>query len=292
MRPASGELFPIPFASGSLRRPPVQPELREESAESRPASPKLSEGLKSALREGKTPRGPSIPGGDSGALAWKTLLYALLVLVSGGACLFFIKRIKPRLVGAKGKGIAILQTTSLGPRQRVAVLEIEGEDSFSDAARRTSRCSPNWTTPPGPLQKRRSTSRKYWTRGWMMRTSLRGSAGALLLLLAILMGSGSAAAQEMKPEEKQASGEMPSIEDMFSLVDKATGESENPETDEKGWTAPIRLAVVFTLLALLPSLLVMVTSFTRIVIVLSFVRRRCPRREFPRPWPLSDWRCF
>ena len=50
---------------------------------------------------------------------------------------------------------------------------------------------------------------------------------------------------------------------------------------ERNWTTPVRLVIIFTGLALLPSLFVMMTSFTRIVIVLGFVRRALSTQSIP-----------
>jgi flagellar biosynthetic protein FliP len=70
---------------------------------------------------------------------------------------------------------------------------------------------------------------------------------------------------------------MPGAGDLLKLVDKSA-----PREGQGGeWSAPIRLAAVFTVLALLPSLLVMVTSFTRIVIVLAFIRRALTTQSIP-----------
>lgn len=70
---------------------------------------------------------------------------------------------------------------------------------------------------------------------------------------------------------------IPQADDLMKVIDKAT------PRDAKGgeWSASVRLAVVFTMLALLPSLLVMVTSFTRIVIVLAFIRRALTTQSIP-----------
>ena len=64
---------------------------------------------------------------------------------------------------------------------------------------------------------------------------------------------------------------IPSINDLMTVIDKAT----TTETEGKDWSTPVKLVIIFSGLAILPSLLVMMTSFTRIVIVLSFVRRVC-----------------
>jgi flagellar biosynthetic protein FliP len=73
-----------------------------------------------------------------------------------------------------------------------------------------------------------------------------------------------------------ASG-VPSIGDLMTVVDKAMTQ----ETEGKDWSTPVKLVIVFTGLAILPSLLVMMTSFTRIIIVLSFVRRALTTQTIP-----------
>ena len=55
--------------------------------------------------------------------------------------------------------------------------------------------------------------------------------------------------------------------------------TEGGEAQE--WSTPVKLVIVFTGLALLPSLMVMTTSFTRIVIVLSFARRALGTQTIP-----------
>lgn len=72
---------------------------------------------------------------------------------------------------------------------------------------------------------------------------------------------------------------LPSIGDLIDVVDKSTSEAEQASSRE--WAAPVKLALVFAGLAVLPSLMVMVTSFTRIVIVLSFVRRALTTQSIP-----------
>ena len=70
-------------------------------------------------------------------------------------------------------------------------------------------------------------------------------------------------------------GAMPTMADVVQLVDKASGESKSD------LAVPIKVAVFFTVLAVLPSLLVMMTSFTRIVIVLGFCRRALTTQNIP-----------
>jgi flagellar biosynthetic protein FliP len=70
---------------------------------------------------------------------------------------------------------------------------------------------------------------------------------------------------------------IPSIGDLMTVVDKATSDG----TEGKDWSTPVKLVIIFSGLAILPSLLVMMTSFTRIVIVLSFIRRALSTQSIP-----------
>ncbi len=77
----------------------------------------------------------------------------------------------------------------------------------------------------------------------------------------------------------RAANSMPPLADLLRLADKATSSAGGE--GKSGWSAPVKLAIVFTILALLPSMLVMMTSFTRIVIVLSFMRRAMTTQAIP-----------
>jgi flagellar biosynthetic protein FliP len=70
---------------------------------------------------------------------------------------------------------------------------------------------------------------------------------------------------------------VPSITDLKTMIDKAMAD----EGSDKDWSTPVKLVIIFSGLAILPSLMVMMTSFTRIVIVLSFVRRALTTQSIP-----------
>ncbi|MHC4728837.1 MAG: flagellar type III secretion system pore protein FliP [Planctomycetota bacterium] len=70
---------------------------------------------------------------------------------------------------------------------------------------------------------------------------------------------------------------IPSLTDLVTVVDKATTNEDN----SRDWSTPVKLVIIFSGLAILPSLLVMMTSFTRIAIVLSFVRRALTTQSIP-----------
>jgi flagellar biosynthetic protein FliP len=71
---------------------------------------------------------------------------------------------------------------------------------------------------------------------------------------------------------------VPSIGDLMTVIDKATTDEEG---EAKEWSTPVKLVIIFSGLAIVPSLLVMMTSFTRIVIVLAFVRRALTTQTIP-----------
>jgi flagellar biosynthetic protein FliP len=81
------------------------------------------------------------------------------------------------------------------------------------------------------------------------------------------------------PAATPGAGSLPEIGDVLAVVDKVTS---NPNGDKAGdYAAPVKMAIVFAGLALLPAALVMMTSFTRIIIVLSFVRRALTTQNIP-----------
>jgi len=119
-------------------------------------------------------------------------------------------------------------------------------------------------------------------RGGDMRLLLAAAVSALVVLALSCPAAGQESPEAAAPPAARPTGEgtnsMPSIDQMLQAVDKATTPGEGEEGD---WSAPVKLAVVFAALAILPSLLVLMTSFTRIVIVLSFARRALATQTIP-----------
>ena len=104
----------------------------------------------------------------------------------------------------------------------------------------------------------------------------------------VLLPMGISLAQEIEPIEfpnmpGDASGAdtqkvgVPSVADLMMVMDKATAN----EGEGKDWSTPVKLVIIFSGLAIMPSLLVMMTSFARIVIVLAFVRRALSTQTIP-----------
>ncbi len=101
------------------------------------------------------------------------------------------------------------------------------------------------------------------------------------LLTILFAAAGPCPAQEsdLGTKTAESASTMPDVGDILEIINKAT----TPQTDGEKveWAAPVKLVVVFALLAIIPSLLAMTTSFTRIVIVLSFARRAISTQSIP-----------
>jgi len=97
------------------------------------------------------------------------------------------------------------------------------------------------------------------------------------LFTLIMLGVGRMAGAQTTDPNPPSRDSMPSIGDLMTVVDKATSD----QSQTRDWSTPVKLVIIFTGLAILPSLFVMMTSFTRIVIVLAFVRRALATQSIP-----------
>ena len=97
---------------------------------------------------------------------------------------------------------------------------------------------------------------------------MRSTLVCFAILCMVLCWAGPVAADE--PEST-----MPTLSDMSELVKRI--DEESPETLAK----PIKILLLLTLLGILPAVLVLTTSFTRIVIVLAFIRQALTTRSVP-----------
>jgi len=107
-------------------------------------------------------------------------------------------------------------------------------------------------------------------------------AAALVLLAAAGPAAGQPAAEPTTapaPATAPAVDSLPKVGQVLDAIEKASADPAGETA--RNWSAPVKLAVVFAGLALLPSLLVMMTSFTRIVIVLGFIRRALTTQNIP-----------
>ncbi len=97
---------------------------------------------------------------------------------------------------------------------------------------------------------------------------MRASAAILLglMLLGALAGPAAAATE---------AGPLPGLTDMSRLARRI--EAETPET----MATPVKIVLLITLLSVIPSVLMLMSAFTRIVIVLAFIRSALSTRNIP-----------
>lgn len=100
-----------------------------------------------------------------------------------------------------------------------------------------------------------------------------------LMFVVIFSGSGSAYATGVTPDTGIEEGQTESItsdEDGTTL-----GLTLNTNSDETSLSGTLQILLIITVISLAPSILVMVTSFTRIIIVLHFVRTAVGTQSSP-----------
>ncbi len=100
---------------------------------------------------------------------------------------------------------------------------------------------------------------------------------ALMALLAAVAG----AAQSPEPAAAIAAAIEQATADQGGAVLKDGAEGIAKLLGEERMSSAVEIAVLLTVLSLLPAILITITSFTRIVIVLSFVRRALSTNELP-----------
>jgi len=78
-----------------------------------------------------------------------------------------------------------------------------------------------------------------------------------------------------EPSQEGTAGPMPTLTELSQLARRI--DEESPST----LSTPIKIVLLLTLLSVLPSVLMLTTAFTRIVIVLAFVRQALTTRSIP-----------
>ncbi|MHC5061158.1 MAG: flagellar type III secretion system pore protein FliP [Planctomycetota bacterium] len=103
--------------------------------------------------------------------------------------------------------------------------------------------------------------------------------GLFLIILLVPAGPVFAQAAESGTSQGDSGSTMPGVGDVLDIINKAT--VDGADGKEADWASPVKLVVIFTLLAIIPSLLAMTTSFTRIVIVLGFAKKALSTQSIP-----------
>lgn len=111
--------------------------------------------------------------------------------------------------------------------------------------------------------------------------TLHSVAGRLLLLVVLLLGAGMSQAQEEEPVSEPAEaqqsvgGSLPAIPGLPALT-----VTTNPDGSEE-YTVTLQILAIMTALTFLPAILLMMTSFTRIIIVFAILRQALGLQQSP-----------
>ena len=122
-RPVVAEVQPVTEAATPATHPAIVPSPQPTtSPASRPAT------LPATQAAAGTPPAepfPPRPGDvDLTALMWQLASAGLVVLVLGGAAIFVIKKLMPRISRAAGRRVTVLETAYLGPRKAVHLIQV------------------------------------------------------------------------------------------------------------------------------------------------------------------------
>lgn len=199
-------------------------------------------------------------------------LSALVIVLATIALLRSLLAARGWLPGTPGRrSLRVLETLGLGGRQRLFVVEVEGERLLLGAA--DSTITVLRTLGPASVEASEeapesSESPQRLSRG-VSRLSLRALRRAIpLLLVAILLASASPAIAA--PDSAGGGLELP---DLAVALSGATEPGEIAST--------LQIVALLTLISIAPSILLMATCFTRVVIVLAFMRQAIGVQQLP-----------
>lgn len=71
---------------------------------------------------GESPQG--LKGSPTSDMLWNMLASVVIILVLGGACLFLIKRVLPRINRPSGRTVRVLETSYLGPQKMIHLVHV------------------------------------------------------------------------------------------------------------------------------------------------------------------------
>lgn len=199
------------------------------------------------------------------------LLLAGGALALSGLALMFarlIARVRAQ-VGARGlQGrIQVLERAGIGPRQGVAVVRIDGRQFAvtvgEGGVRMLAELDPE-SAALAEAQRDADTASRAGRRAWPLRLLLLGGLLALTL----------AAAQTLHAQEAPAG-----VEALLQMASTPLGAA--PEEGAVRLEGAVGVAVFLGLLAVLPTLILLMTSFTRTLIVLHFLRQALGTQSAP-----------
>jgi len=182
-------------------------------------------------------------------------VWPLACVFTAIAALYAVLRLRLSLRGSGGVGLQVVESCALDPKNRLHVVEVDGNRLLVGGNETGVTLLRELSPAPEPEPREApAPNHRVWLR-W----------GAVSVLALTFLG----AAGESHAEEV-ASASAPQI--VLSL-----GEGENAE----GVAPALELLALLTVVSIAPSILLMTTCFTRVVIVLAFVRQAVGVQHLP-----------
>jgi len=86
-------------------------------------------------RSDPAPAGLGTRQGGYQDLLWQSLAAVLVILALGGAGLFFVRRVMPRVAASRGRQVALVETFYLGPQKALHLVQVGGRRLLVGATR-------------------------------------------------------------------------------------------------------------------------------------------------------------
>ena len=176
--------------------------------------------------------------------------------------------------GGRVRRLRVVEALSLGGRQRLLVVEVEGQrlllgaGEASIAVLRELGPAPAPELGPAPAETDSSESEPGPSRASLPQIPWLSSLRRSLPLLVAAASLGAASVATAAPP-----GEGAQLAELASVL--------SGSTEPEGIASTLQIVALLTLLSIAPSILLMATCFTRVVIVLAFLRQAIGVQQLP-----------
>jgi flagellar biosynthetic protein FliP len=183
---------------------------------------------------------------------------ALMIVLAAIVLLRVLLRMSGAAPLKSNRRLKVVESAALGTRQRLHIIEVDGQrllvGSSDGSVRLVGRLSPGEVVESAAEESSAVRAREWSWVSWSWLRRLGRAMGIVLLLVGLEAGIAEAAAPDADPAPS------------FSIsLDDATGPDQLSST--------LQIVALITLVSVAPSILLMATCFTRILIVMSLVRQ-------------------
>jgi len=193
---------------------------------------------------------------------------ALAVVLASIAVLRALLASRGWIPGVRERRLRIIEVLGLGSRQRLLVVEVEGERLLLGAAEASITVLRELGPAPVEIQADADAAEPATERRLRLRRPSLASLWRTLPLLLAFAILGIASSAGAAPPDDAAS-----LANWASALDGAT--------EPGGIASTLQVVALLTLVSIAPSILLMATCFTRVVIVLAFLRQAIGVQHLP-----------